>query len=76
MYISFHFVGHIYAVVSPENNEWRSEFWLARCLEEKQTLLEPITDDENNEFPSRSMVVKGQYLNLASQQNKNNDYVY
>ena len=42
-------------------------YWLARCLEGKQTLLEPITNDENIEFPTGSMVIKGEYLTLAAQ---------
>ena len=60
----FPFTGHIYVVVSPKNNEWRSEYWLAHCLEGKQTILEPVTDDENIEFPTGSMVIKGDYLRL------------
>ena len=27
----------------------------------KQTLLEPVTDDENIEFPTSSMVIKREY---------------
>ena len=33
-------------MVAPKNNEWGSDYWLERCLEGKQTLLEPVTDDE------------------------------
>ena len=29
--ISFH-RSYIYAVVAPKNNEWGSDYWLARCL--------------------------------------------
>jgi len=54
-------------VVAPKNNEWGSDYWLARCLEGKQNLLEPSTDDENIEFPTGSMVIKGEYLTLATQ---------
>ena len=63
-------------MVSPKNNEWGSNYWLARCLEGKQTILEPITNDENIEFPTGSMVIKGEYLTLAAQQNRKGGYVY
>jgi hypothetical protein len=63
-------------VVAPKNNEWGSDYWLARCLEGKQTILEPVTDDENIEFPTGSMVIKGEYLTLAAQQKRKTGYVY
>ena len=62
-------------MVSPKNNEWGSDYWLAHCLEGKQTLLEPVTDDENIEFPTGSMVIKGEYLTLAAQQKRKGGYV-
>ena len=55
-------------MVAPKNNEWGSDYWMARFLEGKQTLLEPLTDDENIEFPTGSMVIKGDYLTLATKQ--------
>ena len=61
---------------APKNNEWGSDYWLAHCLEGKQTILEPITDDENIEFPTGSMVIKGEYLTLAAQQKRKGGYVY
>ena len=54
------FTGHIYVVVAPKNNEWGFDYWLAHCLEGKQNLLEPVIDDENIEFPTGSMVIKGE----------------
>ena len=76
VYFLFHFVGRIYAVVAPKNNAWGSDYWLERCLDGKQTLLEPVIDDEDNEFPVGSMVIKGEYLTLATQQKKKDGYVY
>ena len=52
---------------APKKNEWDSKYWLVCCLEGKQTILELVTDDENIEFPTRLMVVKGEYLTLAAQ---------
>ena len=63
-------------MVAPKNNEWGSEYWLACCLEGKQTILKPITDDENIEFPTRSMVIKWEYLTLAAQYKRKGGYVY
>ena len=60
----------------PQNNEWGSDYWLAHCLKEKQTILEPVTDDKNIEFPTSSMVIKGEYLTLAAQQKRKGGYVY
>jgi hypothetical protein len=56
------FAGHIYAVVSPRDNEWGTDYWLARCLEGKKTLMRSVTDSEGIEFPIGSMVIKGEYL--------------
>ena len=63
-------------MVSPKNNEWSYDYWLARCLEGKQTILEPITDDENIEFPIGLMVIKWEYLTLVAQQKRKGGYVY
>ena len=57
-------------MVSPKNNEWGSDYWLACYLEGKQTILEPIRYDENIEFPTGSMVIKGEYLTLVAEQER------
>ena len=63
-------------MVAPKNNEWGSDYWLACFLEGKQTILKPIRDDENIEFPTGSIIIKGEYLTLASQQKRKRGYVY
>ena len=63
-------------MVAPKYNEWGFDYWLARCLEGKETILEPVTDDENIEFSTGSMIIKGEYLTLASQQKMMGGYVY
>ena len=63
-------------MVSPKNNEWGSNYWLVCFLEGKQTILEPIIDDENIEFPTSSMVIKGEYLTLAAQHKRKGGYAY
>ena len=69
------FVGHIYAVVAPKDNEWGTDYWLARCIEGKQTIITSLTDSEGIEFPIGSMVVKGEYLTLDGKSRKTSGYV-
>ena len=45
-------------------------------LRGEQNILKPVTDDENIEFPSGSMVIKGEYLTLAAQEKKKGGYIY
>ena len=70
------FVGHIYAVVAPKDNEWGTDYWLARCIEGKQTIITSLTDSEGIEFPIGSMVVKGEYLTLDGKSRKTSGYVF
>ena len=51
-------------------SEWGGDYWLARCLEGKQTLIMSMNDDENNHFPTGSMVVKGEYLTHDNNERK------
>ena len=45
-------------------------------LRGEKTIVEPITDDENIEFPTGSMVIRGEYLTLEAQQKRKGGYVY
>ena len=49
---------------------------MAHCLDGKQTLLELVIDDEDNEFAIGSMVIKDEYLTLDTQQKKKDVYAY
>ena len=41
------FVGHIDAILDPKGNEWGTDYWLARCIEGKKTIIiASPTDDE------------------------------
>jgi len=40
------FAGHIYKVVSPRDNEWGTNYWLARCLEGNNTIMQSVTDSK------------------------------
>ena len=49
---------------------------MARCIDGKQILNIAITDDENNQFPVGSMVVKGEYLTQEKNARKKGGYVF
>jgi len=68
--------GHIYAVVAPKDNEWGTDYWLARCIRGKQILNESLIDDEGNEFPIGSMVVEGEYLTLDGKSRRTSGHVF
>ena len=70
------FVGHIYAVVALKDNEWGTDYWLARCIEGKQTIITSLTDSEGIKFPIGSMVVKGEYLTPDGKSRKTSGYVF
>lgn len=63
-------------MVSQKNNARVSNYWLARCLDGKKTLLEPVIDDEDNEILIGSLVIKGEYLTLDTQEKNKGGYVY
>ena len=63
-------------MVSTKNNEWGYDYWLECFLEGKQTILEPVTDDENIEFPIGLILIKGEYMTLPTQQKRNGGYAY
>ena len=63
-------------MVSSKDSEWGGDYWLARCIEGKQTLIMSMTDDENNHFHIGSMVVKGEYLTHDNNSRNKGGYVY
>ena len=69
-------LGHIYAVVAPKDNEWGTDYWLARCIRGKQILNGSLIDDEGNEFPIGSMVVEGEYLTLDGKSRRASGHVF
>ena len=73
---SFCLVRHIYAVVAPKGNEWGTDYWLAHCLEGKQTLNVSLTDSESIHFPVGSIFIKGEYLTLDERTRKKKGYVF
>ena len=60
----------------PEDNEWGTDYWLARCIEGNQTLITSLTNDEGIEFTIGSIVVKGEYLTLDGKSRKTSGYVF
>jgi hypothetical protein len=70
------FGGNIYVVVSPRYNEWSIDYWLARFLEGKKTVMRSLTESEGIEFMIGSMVIKGQYLTQDERIPKKGGYVF
>ena len=68
--------GHIYVVVAPKDNEWGTDYWLARCIRGKKILNGSLIDDEGNEFPIGSMVVEGEYITLDGKSRKTSGHVF
>ena len=62
-------------MVPLRRNEWRTHYWMAHCLDGKQTLIVSLSDSEGNDFPIGSMVIKGEYLTQVSHTQKKKGYV-
>ena len=63
-------------MVASKYSEWSGDYWLAHCIEGKQTLIMSMIDHENNDFPIGSMVVKDEYLTHDNTTRNNGGYVY
>ena len=63
-------------MVAPRDNEWNTDYWLAHCLDGKQTLIVSLSNSEGNDFSVESMVIKGEYLTRVSHAQKNKGYVF
>ena len=63
-------------MVASKYSEWVGDYYLARCIEGKKTLIVSMTDDDNNHFPIGSMVVKGEYLTQDNNARNKGGYVY
>ena len=61
-------------MVASKYSEWGGDYWLACCIEGKKTFNMSMTDDENNHFPIKSMVVKGEYLTHDNNARKKGGY--
>ena len=55
-------LGHVFALVAPQGNDEKSDYWLARCVRGKQKLAQSITDDDGFTYPTGSVVVAGTWL--------------
>ena len=63
-------------MVSLRDNEWHTDYWLAHCLDVKQTLIVSLSESKGNDFPIGSMVIKGEYLTQVSHAQKKKGYVF
>ena len=53
---------HVFALVAPQGNNEKSNYWLAHCVRGKQKLTQSITDDDGFTYPTSSVVVAGTWL--------------
>ena len=49
--------GHVFALVAPQGNDEKSDYWLACCVRGKQKLAQLITDDDGFTYPIGLVVV-------------------
>ena len=54
--------GHVFALVAPQGNDEKSDYWLAHCVRGKQKLTQPITDDDGFTYPTSLVVVARTWL--------------
>ena len=54
--------GHVFALVAPQGNDEKSDYWLARCVRGKKKLAQPIIDDDGFTYPTGLVVVAGTWL--------------
>ena len=55
-------LGHVFALVAPQGNDEKSDYWLAHCVRGKQKLVQLITNDDGFTYPTSSVVVVGTWL--------------
>ena len=53
---------HVFALVAPQGNDDKSNYWSAHCVRGKQRLAQPIIDDDGLTYPTGSVVVAGTWL--------------
>ena len=49
--------GHVFALVAPQGNDEKSDYWLARCVRGKKNLAQLIIDDDGFTYPTGSVVI-------------------
>lgn len=54
--------GDVFALVAPQGNDERSDYWLTHCVRGKQKLVQPMTDGDGFTYPTGSVVVVGTWL--------------
>lgn len=55
------FTGDIFAVIVDPNNTKSVDYYLLRCTQPKCKLLESVSDDNGQQYPTSSIVVEGTY---------------
>ena len=55
-------LGHFIALVAPQGNDEKSNYWLSHCVRGKKKLEQLITNDDGFTYPTGLMVVVGTWL--------------
>ena len=55
-------LGHVLALVAPQGNDEKSNYWLACCVRGKKKLVQPTIDDDGFTYHTSSVVVPGTWL--------------
>ena len=68
-------LGHVFALVAPQGNDEKYDYWLARFVRGKQKLAQPITDDDGFTYPTGLVVVARTWLCDIHAQKERNSYI-
>ena len=50
-------LGHVFALVVPQGNDAKLDYWLAHYVRHKQKLAQPITSDDGFTYPTSLIVI-------------------
>ena len=70
-FCTFVTAGHVFSVITPEENEEGTDYYLCQCVESKQKLDHSVIDGECLEYHIGTMVVTGTWLRRYSMKNSN-----
>ena len=54
--------GDVFALVAPQGNDERSDYWLEHCVQGKQKILQWMKDGDGFTYPTSLVVVAGTWL--------------
>ena len=70
-FCTFITVGHIFSIISPEDNEEGIDYYLCHCVQAKQKLDHSVIDGEGLEYRISAVVVTDTWIRQYSMKNPN-----